>query len=180
MASTSVHRGDKPPLLMGLWNLHIMELYIGCFSVYLSLSLRDGEMASQGHMVPQIWSLPCIPTLDGQLGSWDSCQPCQAGLWAQALFWSLGPVRSGWTGGKWVWWAKSLAPAAALETCLPQNSKNFKNNRQLLFAFCFKRHFFPLCKEQRSSRKVRLPWQLRGAGVAGEGPKPGVCAPPGS
>lgn len=81
-------------------------------------------------------------------------------------------------GGKGVWWAKSLAPAAALETCLPQNSKNFKNNRQLLFAFCFKRHFFPCAKSCAAAEKVKLPWQLRGAGVVGEGLKPGVCAPP--
>lgn len=74
-----------------------------------------------------------------------------------------------------------MAPAAALETCLPQNSKNFKNNQRLLFAFCFKRHFFSLCKElSSSSRKVRLPGQLSRAGVAGEGPKPGVRALPGS
>lgn len=74
-----------------------------------------------------------------------------------------------------------MAPAAALETCLPQNSKNFKNNQRLLFAFCFKRHFFSLCKKlSSSSRKVRLPGQLSAAGVAGEGPKPGVRALPGS
>jgi hypothetical protein len=118
---------------------------VGCFSVYLSLSLRcrngfigphgplNLEPALYSHWGWPAWLMGCLPALSGRvmgttppLESW----PCE--IWLDR--------------GKGVWWAKSLAPAAALETCLPQNSKNFKNNRQLLFAFCFKRHFFPSAK----------------------------------
>lgn len=91
-------------------------------------------------------------------------------------------MRSGRTGGKEVWWAKSLAPAAALETCLPQNSKNFKNNQQLLFAFCFKRHFFsPLQRAmQKQKGQVALAAERSRRGGGGAEAR-GLCPPlPGS
>lgn len=88
-------------------------------------------------------------------------------------------MRSGRTGGKEVWWAKSLAPAAALETCLPQNSKNFKNNQQLLFAFCFKRHFFsPLQRAmQKQKGQVALAAERSRRGGGGAEAR-GLCPPP--
>lgn len=62
--------------------------------------------------------------------------------------------------------------AAGLETCLPQNSQIFKNNQQLLFGFCFKRHFFSLYTELCSSGKVSPSWQLNEQGKEGEGLSP--------
>lgn len=92
---TSVHSGDKSPLLTGLWNLHIMELYIECFSVYLSLSLgwRNGFIGPHGslNLEPALYSHPgwpawfmeLLPALSGRvmgtsplLESW----PCEIWL----------------------------------------------------------------------------------------------------
>lgn len=63
----------------------------------------------------------------------------------------------------------------------PKIARILKITSGFCLPFALKDIFFSLCKKlSSSSRKVRLPGQLSAAGVAGEGPKPGVRALPGS